>query len=67
MTISTKTFAKKVACAPETVSAADFESFARLFTPDEKVHIVLLAAEARKQAALLYGLNAVMKNMSGDE
>ncbi len=67
MTIGTKTFAKKAACAPETLTAADFESFAGLFTPDEKVHIVLLAAEARKQAALLYGLSAVMKHMSGGD
>jgi hypothetical protein len=66
MTIETKTFAKKVACAPETISAADFESFATLFTPDEKVHIVLLAAEARRQAALLYGLAAVMRHMTGE-
>lgn len=64
MTIGTKAFAKKVACAPETMTSADFESFTTLFTPDEKVHVVMLASEARRQAALLYGLAAVMKHMS---
>jgi len=65
MTIATKTFVKKVVCAPETVSRADFESFSGLFSVDEKVHIVLLAAEARRQAALLWGLAAVLRALDG--
>ncbi len=66
MTIGTKSFAKKVACAPETVGPADFAGCASFLAPDEKVHIVLLAAEARRQAALLHGLAAIMKHMSGE-
>jgi hypothetical protein len=66
MTIGTKAFAKKVACAPETISAADFETFTTLFGADEKVHIAMLASEARRQAALLYGLAAVMRHMGGE-
>ncbi len=31
--MGTKAFAKKVACAPETISAEDFESFTTLFAP----------------------------------
>lgn len=65
MTIATKGFVKKAACYPEIITKVDFDSFTTTFTPDEKVHIVLLAAEARRQAALLYGLRAIMKHMSG--
>ena len=60
ITIATMSFMKKVVCAPETISAADFAGFCALFRSDEKVHIVLLAAESRRQAALLWGLHAVM-------
>ena len=65
MTIAAKTFVKKVVCAPETVSREDFERFSELFSVDEKVHVVLIAAEARHQAALLWGLAAVMRAMEG--
>lgn len=62
-TITTKGFAKKVACYPEALSALDFDAFTSLFTPDERVHIVMLVSEARRQAALLYALHAVMKSL----
>ncbi len=62
-TIATKGFAKKVACYPEALAQVDFDAFTSLFTPDEKVHIIMLAAEARRQAALLYALHAVMKHL----
>ena len=65
MTIATKTFVKKVVCAPETVTANDFANFSFLFSDDEKVHIILLASEARRQAALLWGLNAVTRVFRG--
>lgn len=65
MTIATKGFAKKTACYPEIITQLDFDTFTTTFTPDEKVHIVMLAAEARRQAALLYGLRAIMKHTSG--
>jgi len=63
MTIATKTFVKKVVCAPDSISREDFEGFSKLFSVDEKVHIVLLAAESRRQAALLWGLSAVLRAM----
>ena len=65
MTIATKTFVKKVVCAPETVTADDFANFSFLFSDDEKVHIILLASEARRQSALLWGLNAVTSVFRG--
>ena len=61
MTIATKAFAKKVACYPEAITAWDFNAFTSTFTADEKVHIVMLAVEARRQAALLYGLKALLQ------
>lgn len=57
-----KTFIKKVACAPETIVKGDLNKIGT-FTAAEKVHIVLLATESRKQAELTYGLNALMKHM----
>lgn len=65
LTIPTKGFAKKAACYPEILTREDFDSFTLAFLPDEKVHIVMLIAEARRQAALLYGLRAIMRHMSG--
>ncbi|KAJ0407860.1 hypothetical protein ATCC90586_007206 [Pythium insidiosum] len=59
----TKIFIKKVACTPWKVTRSDFEHFDRTLSPSEKCHVTLLAAEARKQAGLMYGLRAVMKHM----
>lgn len=63
--IPTKTFLKKVACFPEIITAADFHGFTTTFTADERVHIVMLVCEARRQAELLYALRAVMRHMTG--
>lgn len=63
--IPTKTFLKKVACFPEIITAADFHGFTTTFTADERVHIVMLVCEARRQAGLLYALRAVMRHMTG--
>ena len=57
-----KTFVRNVACFPERITAPEFRDFSTM-RPDEKLHIAMLAAEARKQAALLYGLRAVMNHM----
>jgi sestrin len=61
-----KAFIKKVACKPETISRNDFERMGLALRPEEKVQIVLLSMEARKQAELLYGLHAIMKWMNQD-
>lgn len=58
-----KTFVKKCACYPELISASDFSSFSFLCV-DEKIHIVFLVAEARRQAVLLFALRAVMRFMT---
>lgn len=59
-----KAFVKKVACFPESVTKEDFDTFSVVFSQSEKVHICLLALEARKQAGLLHGLHAIMKYMT---
>ena len=61
---SVKVFIKKVACTPEQLVAGDFEAFSLALRDEEKVHVVLLAIEARKQAQLQYGLRAVAAFMN---
>ncbi|KAG6977316.1 hypothetical protein JG688_00000470 [Phytophthora aleatoria] len=59
----TKIFLNKVACTPWKVREEDFAHFDRTLSPSEKCHVILLVAEARKQAGLMYGLRAVMNHM----
>ncbi|KNC49423.1 sestrin-1 [Thecamonas trahens ATCC 50062] len=63
----TKTYIKKVARFPEIVTIADLHRIEIELREDEKVHIAVLVAEARKQAELLRGLNAVMSYMMPDD
>ena len=64
-----KAFIKRVVCFPDSIGAAEFhealsgEHLGVTFRPSEQLHIVLLAAEGRRQACLLYGLHAVMQHM----
>jgi len=61
-----KNFLKKISCYPEFVKQEDLEDLGYELQSSEKCHIVILAAEARKQAELVYGLHAIhMKHMSG--
>ena len=54
-----KAFVKRVVCAPESLSPDDFHAFSSALTHSERVHVVLICVEARRQAALLWGLRAV--------
>jgi len=56
-----KVFIKKVVCVPSSVSQSDFDRMGLVLRPKEKVHIALLAMEARKQAAMIYSLQLVGK------
>lgn len=60
---STKSYIKKISCFPETITKNDFRDVGYELTPDEKVHVALLAVNSSKQSTLLYGLHAVMKHM----
>jgi sestrin len=54
----------QVACYPEITTILDFTTFTETFTPAERVHIVMLVCEARRQASLLYALRAVLRHMT---
>ena len=60
-----KSFLKRAVCLPETLCFAEFrDALGRYsFRPSEKLHVVLLAAEGRRQACQLFALHAVMKHM----
>eukprot|EP01088_Endostelium_zonatum_P006316 TRINITY_DN18428_c0_g1_i2.p1 TRINITY_DN18428_c0_g1~~TRINITY_DN18428_c0_g1_i2.p1 ORF type:complete len:567 (+),score=78.73 TRINITY_DN18428_c0_g1_i2:83-1783(+) len=61
---SIKPFIKRVCCDACTITKTHWHVEIGIdFTPEEKCHVALLAAEAAKQAGLLYGLHAVMKYM----
>jgi len=57
LTKPTKAFLKKVACTPHEVRAEDWSQVA--LSTDEKVRLVLLVCEARREGALLYVLHAL--------
>ena len=59
LNIRLKSYIKSLVCYPQSVKKSDFQNMGIGLTPQEKVHLTLLAAEARKQAALLYGLRAI--------
>ncbi len=58
-----KTFVKTVVCQPEACTRRQFDMCIDL-QDTEKVHVVLLAVEARKQAEMLYALSALMRYMT---
>lgn len=60
LTKKIKMAVKKVVCYPNEIKKEDLD-FGLNLIPSEKIHVVLLATEARKQAEILYGLHAVMK------
>jgi len=55
-----KTLIKKLNCYPQVLRKQDID-FGLVLMPSEKVHIMIIACEARKQAELLYGLKALVK------
>eukprot|EP00050_Salpingoeca_kvevrii_P018459 m.74500 g.74500 ORF g.74500 m.74500 type:complete len:193 (+) comp8056_c1_seq2:1102-1680(+) len=59
-----KTYVQKIVSVPASVTREDFETFSDVLVPSEKVHINLLAMEARKQAELLVGLSAILNFMA---
>lgn len=59
LNIRLKAYIKTLVCYPHTVKKSDFQNMGIILTPQEKVHLSLLATEARKQAAVLYGLRTI--------
>jgi len=58
-----KEFVKKVVCQPDTVSRTDFDRMGLALRTEEKIHLIVLAIEARRQAVLLYGLRVLSQAM----
>lgn len=54
-----KMYIKKCACYPEELDSRDFSRFGFTLRNEEKVHINLLVAEARRQAELVYALHTI--------
>lgn len=59
-----KIFIKKICCYPQSVTIADIHRIGVKLLEHEKLHVALIALQAKQQACLLYGLLAVMKYMS---
>ena len=57
--IQTKSYIKKVACFPHTVTEADYKNIELDLTHEEMIHINLLITEARLESELIYMLHAV--------
>ena len=54
-----KSFVKQICCFPDKVTQSDFANLGYALRLDEKIHICIIAAEARKQATLMLGLHAL--------
>ncbi len=58
-----KAFIKNIVCTPERITCNQFDTCIDLMV-SEKVHVVLLAMEARKQSELMYAMSAVLHHLS---
>lgn len=67
LTITFKTFIKKTVCYPETLTTSDFANFSMTLTNSERLHVILLCAEARKQATLLLALRTVSDYLKSEK
>ncbi|ETO36042.1 sestrin-like protein, partial [Reticulomyxa filosa] len=56
-----KRFLKKIVCYPQSVTLHDIDRLGIPLEDHERIHIAILAIEAKKQASLIYGLRAVMR------
>eukprot|EP01137_Pigoraptor_chileana_P018066 Opistho-2@77003 len=59
-----KRFIKMATCYPEMITATDYATFAKGLKHSERVHVILLCIEARKQAELAWALKAIMDYMT---
>ena len=62
---SIKSYIKKVVCSPQVICQSDFTDVGISLRDEEKVHVNLLAVEAKKQASLVYCLYAITEAMRG--
>jgi len=53
-----KAFIKTITCYPEKVTKEKYDSFWKQFKHSEKVHVNIMAKEAKLQVGLMYGVKA---------
>ncbi|XP_075587165.1 sestrin isoform X2 [Dermatophagoides farinae] len=58
-----KCYIKHLACFPQLTSRHDFRSVMKGFRASEKVHVIIMVAEARLQAEILYAMRTLMEYM----
>ncbi|KAJ6215777.1 hypothetical protein RDWZM_010277 [Blomia tropicalis] len=58
-----KTYIKCLACFPQNSVKFDFSTVMKGFRPSEKIHVIIMVAEARMQTELLYALRTVTEYM----
>nr|XP_027200066.1 sestrin homolog [Dermatophagoides pteronyssinus] len=58
-----KCYIKHLACFPELTPKHDFRSVMKGFRSSEKVHVIIMVAEARLQAEILYAMRTLMEYM----
>merc|ERR1712157_645735 len=54
--VKLKTFIKKIVCYPQIVTIDDVKKMGLALREKEKIHIAILALEAKKQASLLFSV-----------
>ena len=61
-----KIFIKKLVCYPSIVTLDDVKKMGIALKEEEKIHVAVLALEAKKHAVLLFALRAVKKYMQSN-
>eukprot|EP00484_Ammonia_sp_Unknown_P015744 CAMPEP_0197072826 /NCGR_PEP_ID=MMETSP1384-20130603/210292_1 /TAXON_ID=29189 /ORGANISM="Ammonia sp." /LENGTH=907 /DNA_ID=CAMNT_0042511647 /DNA_START=100 /DNA_END=2824 /DNA_ORIENTATION=- len=64
--VKLKIFIKKLVCYSQIVTVADLKKMGVALKEHEKIHVAILALEAKKQASLLFALKAIMKFMQSN-
>ena len=54
MTLMMKTFIKKQACKPQSVTIEDYSQMSSMFSEGEKLHVCLIVMETKKQIELTF-------------
>jgi len=54
-----KKYIKTSSCYPDRCTKSDYENIMKDFQDSEKVHVMMLVAEAKFQSSLLYAMRAV--------
>jgi hypothetical protein len=59
LTLGMKSFIKKQACKPQSITADDYQLMSGMFKEGEKLHVSIIVMEVKKQIELTYLSKAV--------